>query len=187
MAGIDVSFRPGGEYSFGIITDNLQAVELLSTAGVTVAALRAPDRTTAITLCALYFGYKLVKPLVDAAVKKALGGERDDQEVGDISRGSLLVKLHCFTNERFLEVLGYYESGQIKKRLEEEFSQIGIKVEGLKVKIENLAEVNATKEAINKRYHGCIIKNSTRVEHVIQILTNTTKYFLPINRLINRK
>jgi hypothetical protein len=40
----------------------------------------------------------------------------------------------------------------MKERLQEEFSQIGIKVEGLKVEIENMVE------AINKRYARCFIK-----------------------------
>ena len=145
-----VSLRPGGGYSFGIVTDKVEVVDLLSTAGVTVAALYAPDKSTGITLGTLFLVYKLSKPITDAVVK-ALGGSRDDQKVQTIKSGSLHVRLDCFTDERFLEVLGYYESGEIKKRLEEEFSQIGIKVKGLKVKIENLAEVDTTKEAINKR------------------------------------
>jgi hypothetical protein len=36
----------------------------------------------------------------------------------------------------------------MKKRLQEEFSQSGIEVEGLKIEIENLEEVNDTKKAI---------------------------------------
>ena len=107
----------------------------------------------AATLGALYLGYKLLRPIVDGVVRRGLGGERYDQEIGDIRPGSLHVLLRCLTEERFLEVLEDYESVRMKERLQKEFSQVGIKVDGLKVKIENMEEVNKTKEAIvNKRY-----------------------------------
>ena len=134
----------------------------LTTLGGVARAVTRDLCITAVSLGALYVGYKLVKPLIETAVKRGLGGERDDQEVRGIRPGSLHVLLHCFTDERFLEVLADYESGRMKERLQEEFSQIGIKVEGLKVEIENMVEVNETKEAINKRYDRCFIKNITR-------------------------
>jgi hypothetical protein len=40
----------------------------------------------------------------------------------------------------------------MKKCLQEEFSQSGIEVEGLKIEIENLEEVNDSKKAIENRY-----------------------------------
>jgi hypothetical protein len=46
----------------------------------------------------------------------------------------------------------------MKKRFEEEFSQAGIKVEGLRVKIENVEEVNETKEAIIQRYRQILTR-----------------------------
>jgi hypothetical protein len=55
------------------------------------------------------------------------------------------------TDERFLEVWTDYESGKMKERLQEEFSESGIEIEGLKIEIENLEEVNETKEAIESR------------------------------------
>jgi hypothetical protein len=55
------------------------------------------------------------------------------------------------TDNRFLEVWRYYESGKMKERLQEEFSQSGIEVEGLKIEIENLEKVNETKRAIESR------------------------------------
>jgi hypothetical protein len=39
----------------------------------------------------------------------------------------------------------------MKDRLQEEFSQSGIEVEGLKIEIENLEEVNETKRTIESR------------------------------------
>ena len=106
---------------------------------------------TAVKLGALYTGYSLLKPLIAGAVKKALGGERDDQDVPDFKPGSLHVLLCCFTDERFLEVLADYESGRIKERLQKEFSEVGIEVEGMTVEIENMEEVEKTRAAIKKR------------------------------------
>ena len=137
-----VSSKPGGEISINISTDNVQvASQVLIVVGI-----------TATTLGALYVGYELMRPRIKAAVKKAAGGERDDQGDPDIKPGSLHVKLHCLTDERFLEVLADCESGRMKERLQEEFSHVGIKVEGLKVEIENMKKVNKTRKAIHKRY-----------------------------------
>ena len=137
-----VSSKPGGEISINISTDNVEvALQALKVVGI-----------TATTLGALYVGYDLMRLRIKAAVKKAAGGERDDQGDPDIEPGSLHVRLHCFTDERFLEVLADCESGRMKERLQEEFSQVGIKVEGLKVEIENMEEANETKKAIHKRY-----------------------------------
>ena len=148
------------EFSINIATDNVQVARDLC--------------ITTVSLGALYLGYKLVRPLIETAVTQGVGGERDDQEVRDIRPGSLHVILHCFTDERFLEVLEDYESGRMKERLQEEFSQIGIKVEGLKVEIENMVEVNETKEAINKRYDKCFIKNITRAARVLNFRYKTS-------------
>ena len=51
-----------------------------------------------------------------------------------------------------MEVLKDYESGKMKKRLEEELSRVGIEVEGMKVKIKNMEKVVETKKAIDIRY-----------------------------------
>ena len=156
----NVAWNPlSGDFSINISTDNVQVARDLCQ---TVREVARYAGITAVSLGALYLGYKLVRPLIETAVKRGLGGERDDQEVRGIRPGSLHVLLHCFTDERFLEVLADYESGRMKERLQEEFSQIEIKVEGLKVEIENMVEVNETKEAINKRYDKCFIKNITR-------------------------
>ena len=143
--GFKILWKRGGEFLIDISTDNVEVAKQVCRA--------------ATTLSALYVGYKLLRPVVKGAVKKALGGERDDQEVKDIKLGSLHVA-HCFTDERFLEVLTDYESGKMDKSLQEEFSQAGIKVKGLKVKIQNMAEVNEIKEAIYKRNHCEDVKNT---------------------------
>ena len=142
-ASVSCNFPGGGEFSISIGTDNVQVVRDLC--------------KTVTTLGALYVGYKLIKPLIESAVKKSLGDERDDTEVRGIRPGSLHVLLHCSTDERFLDVLADYESGSMRECLQKEFVHVGIKVEGLKVEIENMAEVNETKEAINKRYCRSLI------------------------------
>ena len=101
---------------------------------------------TAVTLGAIYAGYKLIAIKVDGAVSRVLGGERDDQEIRDIKPGSLRILLHCLTDQRFLEVLKDFECGTMKERLEKEFLEIGIKLEGLKVEIDNIEEVKKRKE-----------------------------------------
>lgn len=121
----------------------------ISTSGVNVVR---DVCLTAVTLGAIYTGYQLLKPLVVDAVTKAFGGKRDDQEIRNIRPGSLIVVLHCFTDERFLEILQDYESGKLKEHLEKEFSQICFYVKSMKVQILNLEEVNKTRETIRKRY-----------------------------------
>ena len=101
---------------------------------------------TAVTMGAIYAGYKLIAKAIDGAVSRGLGGERDDQEIRDIKPGSLHVLLHCFTDQRLLEVLEDFQSGRMKERLEKEFSKIGIEVEGLKIEIDNIEEVKKRKE-----------------------------------------
>ncbi len=145
----------GGSFSIKIITDN---VEVAKEVWRTVAKVGEATFKIAGTLGVLYGGYKLLRPIIEGAVKRGFGGERDDQEVRRFDTGSLHVLLYCSTDERYLEVLEEYESGRMKERLLEEFSLVGIKVEGLKVEIENMVEVNKTKEAINKRYSRCFMK-----------------------------
>ena len=101
---------------------------------------------TAVTLGTIYAGYKLIARAIDGAVSRGLGGERDDQEIRDIKPGSLLVLLHCFTDQRLLEVLEDFKSGRMKERLEKEFLEIGIELEGLRVEIDNIGEVEKRKE-----------------------------------------
>ena len=39
-----------------------------------------------------------------------------------------------------------FQSGRMKERLEKEFSEIGIEVEGLKIEIDNIEEIKKRKE-----------------------------------------
>jgi hypothetical protein len=168
----------GGAFSFAVSTSSVLVVKEICGAVVGVtkelggANANAVEITkevcgATVTLALIYTGYQLLRPFIDGAVKKALGGERKDQKVEDIKPGSLHVLFRCFTDERFLEVLADFESGGIDERLQKEFSEVGIEVEGLKVKIENMEEVEKTKAAINKRYieiyKWCIKKSSFQI------------------------
>ena len=128
---IGVSFT-GGNFSFTFSSNSAQSVKYVC--------------ITAVTLGTIYAGYKLMAKKMDGAVSRGLGGERDDQEIRSIKPGSLHVLLHCFTDQRLLEVLEDFECGRMKDRLEKEFLEIGIKLEGFKVEIDNIEEVNKRKE-----------------------------------------
>ena len=97
-----------------------------------------------VTLSGVYAIYKYVKlreQEFKTAVNEALGGNTADQQISDIKQGSLHVSLHCFKNQRFLEVLKEYKAGKIKTRLKKKLSDIGIRTEGLVVCIKNIEEV----------------------------------------------
>ena len=128
----------GGEFSFSISTSDVRVVKYLC--------------VTVLGIGALYTGYKIFQPLIDGAVNRALGGKRDDQGDPGIGTGSLIVRVRCFTDERFLELLKDYETGTLQDRLEKEFYEIGLRIQEMKVQILNTEEVNKTKEAILARY-----------------------------------
>ena len=132
----------GGIFEINVSTSNLEvAREIVREVGQTVRTVGQGlglGIGIGVGLGALYFGYTSLRSIIHRAIVKGVGGERDDQEVCDIRKGSLHVVLHCFTDIRFLEVLADYESGRMKERLQEELSLVGIKVEGLKVNIENM-------------------------------------------------
>ncbi|XP_028400657.1 uncharacterized protein LOC114523822 [Dendronephthya gigantea] len=105
-----------------------------------------------VTLGELIDTMEIINPAVfQKATKRSFGDERDDQEFKKFKKGSLLVPLHCFTDEGFLEVLDDFKSGRLKERLLKEFSLIGVTVEGMEIEIVNMDEVNKTEEAIMKR------------------------------------
>jgi hypothetical protein len=131
-----LSWSSGGIFSIAISSSiNAQVIRTLCTA----------DQTGAIDT-----GYQMVTRKINAAITKSLGGERDDQKIQE-APGSLHVPLHCFTDQRFLEVLEEYENGRIKERLLEEFLDIGIELEGLSVEVKNIEEVKSREVTINKR------------------------------------
>jgi hypothetical protein len=135
-----VSRSGGGNISIDISCDRAVVKDAL----IAVSA-------TAVTLSAIYAGYKLISKKMDGAINRGLGGERDDQKLGPIEPKCLHVRLRCFTDKRFLEVLKDYDSGRMKDRFKKEFSNIGIEIEGLTVKIENWEEVKQLKVAICQR------------------------------------
>ncbi len=99
----------------------------------------------------IYRSNKIVTHLFDGVVLEVLGGARDDQDVKNISTEYLHLQVQCHTDERFIEVLDDYYSGKMKTSLQEEFSKIGLEVEGLTIEIENMEEVNEQKARILNR------------------------------------
>ena len=92
-------------FSFIISTDEME---------VSPKVVKEVVCKTVTTLGALYLNYEVSRPIIETAVEKAFGGERDDQQVQDMESGSLHVRLNCFAYERFLEVLA-----DLNKNLEE--------------------------------------------------------------------
>lgn len=94
----------------------------------------------------------IASSIVHDAIENGVGGKRNDQKVVKVKTDSILVSLHCYTDERFLEVLDDFESGRMKDCFLKEFSLIGVEVQGMRIEIMNMEEVNKTKEAIIRRY-----------------------------------
>ena len=146
MAGpaLHAGLESGGNFSFIMETDNVEvAEEICRDAGYVAIE---------VTTLGVLHGYRLIRQRIEDVVDKVFGNDREDQQIRRIVPGSLHVDLHCLTDERFFELLRDYESGGIKERLQKEFTEVGIKVEGLNVAIENMEEVNEIKAAINERY-----------------------------------
>ena len=75
------------------------------------------------------------------AVKEALEASgRQVVCVGVRPSESVLVELHCYTKESFVSLMDDFESGKVKRRLEEEFEKVGYKGE-LEVTIINGSDV----------------------------------------------
>jgi hypothetical protein len=149
-------YTEGGEICIAISTSSVVVKELFNAASHLTKKLSG----TVVTLGAIYGFYEFAKPAIDAAIDKVVGGgKRDEQEVQDIRPGPLHLRRR-FTDERFLEVWEEYESGEIKECLQKELSLVGIEVEGLKVEIENMEEVEEIKIAIKRRYrkqYSCLL------------------------------
>ena len=107
---------------------------------------------TTVVVGSVYVGYQCFKPLIVNSLQSWLGGERDDQEIRFIGRGSQIIRLRCFKDERFLEVYDDFTRGLMKTRLQTEFFKISYEIKELEMEILNMEEVNKTIEIIRKRY-----------------------------------
>ncbi|XP_028397079.1 uncharacterized protein LOC114520930 [Dendronephthya gigantea] len=138
-----------GLAAFGALLPNVSSDGGITTFKITARKLQVLKDTGIDSITLGEFFNACEKPLQDA-VKRGFSDGRDDQKIGEIEKGCL-VPLHCLTDERFLEVLDDFESGRLKERLLEEFSSIGVEIEGLEIEIKNVEEVNKAKEAIRKK------------------------------------
>ncbi|XP_028405135.1 uncharacterized protein LOC114527634 [Dendronephthya gigantea] len=143
VCGVSLAYEKlpkGRKIIFKVSTTNIRvAKELCKLAGLVVVG------SVAISLGALYV-YAKIQPLLQKAINNTFGVEN----VEKIIPNCLYVTLRCSTDEIFLKILEDYNSGRIRERLKDEVSQVGIEVEGLMVEIENIEEVNKTKEEIYK-------------------------------------
>ena len=143
----------GGEIEFNLEVDNVELPDEMYRAAGYVAV------GAATTLVALY-GRPYLKPIITAVIRRSF--EKAGVQILRIFTGSLHVALHCSTAEGFLEVLADHKKGKIKESLEKEFSTSDIKVEGLKVEIKNMEQVNKRKEAIEiERLNQKLTEGST--------------------------
>jgi len=70
-----------------------------------------------------------------------------DPEVRSIGEGSILVELHCHSENSFIQFVDDFETEKVKDRLEEEFAKIVFQVQ-LRVTIENADEVYKKVEVV---------------------------------------
>ena len=95
---------------------------------------------------ALTHFWRANKAQAEGAITKAV--KAADLGVKSIDEGrSLLVKLHCYTPQSFLQFVSDYESKKVKQRLEEELSKVGCTGE-LSITIENIEEVEEHKKKL---------------------------------------
>ena len=130
---------PGGKISFSVDSDNVQM------AGGVVLNINGTK------LRDIYRSEKSVTQLMNKVVLNVLGGIRYDQDVENINAEYLHVQVHCYTDERFLEVLAECESRNMARRLVEEFLKIGLDIKDLRVIIENMEEIKTKKARIMSR------------------------------------
>ena len=121
--------------------------------------------TSAITATYLahIFSIPAYKMLLGVAIFRAgFDIKKNAGEIRNIIEGCLQCEVCCFTEDIFLEVVRDYETGTIKKRLEQEYLRAGIEITGLTVMIKNSEEVERTKAAIARRYLKMLIQGAKK-------------------------
>ncbi|XP_028396949.1 uncharacterized protein LOC114520815 [Dendronephthya gigantea] len=105
-----------------------------------------------VSLVEILYSCEQIKPSVfHEALEKGFG-DKTDQKFGVVKPTCLLVPLYCLSDERFLEVLDDFESGRLKQRLLEEFSQFRDEIKIMEIELMKMEEVNKTKDDIKRKY-----------------------------------
>ena len=111
-------------------------------------------RTTGVATGGLYELYNSIDSIKEKIMcilkkifERVVGG-RIDPKILNISKGSLLVILRCYSPQSFLQFLDDYETGRVKERLNEEFSKIGIG--NVILKIGNAVEIEEKKKNLGR-------------------------------------
>ena len=81
-------------------------------------------------------------------VEKALTAP--GRQVGSVTPGSILVELHCYTEESFRSFMEDFEAGKVQERLNKEFENSGYIGEELEVSITNYKEAYKFLEQISR-------------------------------------
>ena len=71
-------------------------------------------------------------------------------QVGSVTPGSILVELHCYTEESFRSFMEDFEAGKVQERLNKEFENSGYIGEELEVNITNYKEAYKFLEQISR-------------------------------------
>ena len=71
-------------------------------------------------------------------------------QVGSVTPGSILVELHCYTEESFRSFMEDFEAGKVQERLNKEFENSGYIGEELEVTITNYKEAYKFLEQISR-------------------------------------
>lgn len=126
----------------------------VSTTGVSVTVkidntiLAGVISVGALSLAAYYLKNK--RP-VETALRNGLESRNEagqvDPEVRNIESGSILVKLHCYSEHSFIQFVEDFDDGKVSQRLSKEFTEIGYPGQ-INVTIENGDEVYKKVEAV---------------------------------------
>ena len=143
-------------------------ISVIITTGIVKVHTADSQVVSANSLSSVCTSFPNLKPSIEDAIKRGLGGERDDQEIHDFKPETLEASLCCKTGDRFLQVLEDHESGELNKCLKEELSKVDVVVEELKIKIQDMEKVKNTKCTIINRYATKIYIVLTRKYNTLQ-------------------
>ncbi|XP_028397129.1 ankyrin-3-like [Dendronephthya gigantea] len=105
-----------------------------------------------VSLVEILYSCEKIQPSVfHEALKRGFGVKTNDQKFGEIKPACLLVPLYCSSNEKFLEVLDDFESGRLKERLLEAFSQFRDEIKMMEIELMKMEEVNKMKDDIKRK------------------------------------
>ena len=126
----------------------IDSIHLGAVARSFAAAAAGAGAGAALTYFWMKNGENTEGAIINAVEERPANGAHDrDPEVREFVQGCILVKLRCHTLQSLLQFISDYESGRVKRRLEEELSNVGYK-EKLSVTIKTAKEVEEHKKKL---------------------------------------